>query len=248
MTQELFHLLTVFIACVGAFFLLFLFSNAALRSIFARFDTLRLKGRIDLTEIPRPPASYYAIKRVFDFSFALISIVFLLPLLVLITLLIKIESKGPSIYRVRRIGLSGRPCFAYKFRTLQFADKEKSRDFPLRDDPRITRVGRFLRITALDELPGLINVLNGDMSFVGRSRILDYDRTVNKLSQGEREVLLAVKPGLVSLWAFSSERLKFNSESIYDYDMYYLMNRSFWFDLKIILASVVQTMGSASRF
>jgi undecaprenyl phosphate N,N'-diacetylbacillosamine 1-phosphate transferase len=248
MTQELLQILSVFVGVVGVYLLLFLWSNAALKATFAHFNGLRVKGRIRPSQIPIPPLSYHIAKRVFDFSFALLGIFLLSPVFALVALAIKLESEGPILYRQRRIGINGKPYWGYKFRTMDVADQETSSEFPRKDDPRMTRVGQLLRRTALDELPALINVLNGDMSVVGRSRILDYDKTAETLSPEDRNALLAVKPGVVSLWALSDERLEFKSERIYDYDMYYLMNRSFSFDTKMSLGTIVVILGAASKF
>jgi lipopolysaccharide/colanic/teichoic acid biosynthesis glycosyltransferase len=135
-------------------------------------------------------------KRAFDIALSLTAIVVFLPFFGIIALLIKIDSAGPVFFKQERIGRGFRPFFIYKFRTMVKDAPRLGRDITVGDDPRITRVGRFLRRTKLDEVPQLINVLKGDMSLVGpRPELPRYVEAF----RGQYEQILAVRPGLTDL-------------------------------------------------
>lgn len=246
MFDNLILILTICIAIIGFIFLALLWSNAEMKSIFDKFSMLRIDGSIQGEKVFKPTKFYKVSKRIIDVTFAFFAIFVLSPILLSISILIKIESKGPIFFLQKRLGINGSHYFSYKFRTLYYPEEEESSKFPMRFDKRITRIGRFLRVTSLDELPTFINVLFGDMSIVGRSRILDYEISSKTLSQEEKEALFCIKPGITSLWAISKNRFDYKFDNIYDYDMYYLRNMSFSFDMKIIFASIILTLGFTS--
>ena len=186
-------------------------------------------------------AIWLAIKRSFDLVVGtLAALLALLPMLVLI-LAIVIESPGNPIFRQRRLGRDGKPFTMLKLRTMvpnaerrraevEHLNEAKPPLFKVRDDPRVTRVGRFLRATSLDELPQLLNVLRGDMSLVGpRPRLpAEFD-----LSNPEQRRRFSVKPGLAGLWQVSG-RAKLNFEEALAIDLAYVEHWSFWWDLQLI--------------
>lgn len=190
------------------------------------------------------------IKRIIDVAFSLLGLGILSPLFLLIALLIKREDNGPVFYRGVRVGRFGKPFRIYKFRTMVVnADKIGGSCTP-DDDPRITRIGRFLRKYKLDELPQLINVLKGEMSLVGpRPEVPFY---VNMFTEEERKIL-EVKPGitdLASLWDIDEGAIlkgsadpektymeKIRPEKI-RLQLEYVENRSLLQDLKIILKTI----------
>jgi exopolysaccharide biosynthesis polyprenyl glycosylphosphotransferase len=183
---------------------------------------------------------YYLIsKRVADFLVAFVALVFLSPLLIFFWTLIKLDSDGPVIFKQKRVGLHGKEFSFYKFRTMK-SDAPKYAYTPQSaTDPRITRVGKFLRRTSLDELPQLFNVLRGDMSLVGPRPEMPF--IVEKYSTLERQRLDA-KPGITGLWQIST----FRGAPIHDhieYDLFYLENRSLLLDFAILL----KTLTSAVR-
>jgi len=136
------------------------------------------------------------IKRLFDILAAFLGLFVVLPLLLLAALLIKLDSSGPVFFRQERMGRGFRPFLIYKFRTMKHSASASARQITVGKDPRITRVGRLLRKTKIDELPQLINVLKGDMSFVGpRPEVRKY---VNLFRQDYIE-LLSVRPGITDL-------------------------------------------------
>jgi exopolysaccharide biosynthesis polyprenyl glycosylphosphotransferase len=194
--------------------------------------------------------SSYLIKRSFDLVIASIVAVALAPLMAMIAIAIKLDSRGPVFFRQRRMGCEDRVFKIFKFRTM-VADAEERKAglghrneaggglFKIEDDPRITRVGRFLRRTSLDELPQLLNVLHGDMSLVGpRPLVLDEDRLIEGLHRHR----LLVPPGVTGLWqVFGSARIPLNEMVKIDY--LYGANWSLWLDVKILLRTVPVVLG-----
>ena len=172
------------------------------------------------------------IKRLFDLAVGSVAFVLLLPLLLLLGILIRFLLGRPVLFRQRRPGLLGKPFTIYKFRTMT---GERDADGNLLPDAeRLTPFGRFLRITSLDELPELFNVLKGDMSLVGpRPLLMRYlDRyTPEQMRRHE------VRPGITG-WAQVNGRNTLTWEERFALDVWYVENRSLWLDLKIILRTV----------
>lgn len=136
------------------------------------------------------------IKRVFDIAIALLGLLFLLPVFALVALMIKLDSRGRSFFRQERMGRGFRPFFIYKFRTMVEDAPHKGGAITFGEDPRITPLGKFLRKTKIDELPQLLNVLKGDMSFVGpRPEVRQYV----ELFRQDYEQILKVRPGITDL-------------------------------------------------
>jgi lipopolysaccharide/colanic/teichoic acid biosynthesis glycosyltransferase len=185
-------------------------------------------------------------KRLVDLTAAASALVLLSPILLLIALLIRVDSPGPVLFCQRRRGRHGRPFWIYKFRTMRpdaetlLCDLEARNEaargvlFKMRHDPRVTRLGRFLRRTNLDELPQLINVLKGEMSLVGPRPFQERDceklDTIDPVSSARR---LSFTPGLTGSWQVG--RLNpTDSEHLLELDLYYLENWSLLLDLQII--------------
>jgi exopolysaccharide biosynthesis polyprenyl glycosylphosphotransferase len=186
-----------------------------------------------------------ALKRGMDIVGATIGLVILAPLLTLLAIVVKLDSRGPVFFRQRRIGRQGDVFLMLKFRSMvkdaetiksELRDRNEARGglFKITDDPRITGVGRFLRRTSLDELPQLFNVLSGSMSLVGpRPLVQDEDALI----EGWQRRRLAVKPGMTGLWQiFGSSRIPMPEMVKIDY--VYGANWSLWLDLKILLRTV----------
>ena len=194
---------------------------------------------------------YPAAKRLFDIVFALLGLALTLPLFAVIAFLIKRDSEGPVFYRAPRVGKDGKPFKMLKFRTMVANADKIGGPSTANDDPRITRVGRFLRRYKLDELPQLINVLKGEMSFVGpRPEVQQY---VDMYTE-EEKAILTVKPGITdwaSLWnsdegavlAGSPDPEKAYLELIrptkVKLQLEYVRKRSFLTDLGILLRTVM---------
>jgi len=186
-----------------------------------------------------------------DVFFSLLGIIFLSPLFLIIAFLIKKEDRGPIFYRGVRVGRYGRPFRMFKFRTMVVNADKIGGSSTASDDPRLTKIGKFLKKYQLDELPQLINVIKGEMSLVGpRPEVKMY---VDMMTDEERKTILSVRPGmtdLASLWDFhEDEILKGSSdpEKTYQekirptkikFQLDYVKNRSFLLDLKIILKTI----------
>lgn len=184
------------------------------------------------------------LKRWFDLGFTLLTVPFWLPVIGLLGLIIKSQDGGPVFYRRRVVGRLGE-FDAFKLRSMRAdADQwlqqnpklleEFQKDFKLRDDPRVTRFGWFLRKNSLDELPQLVNVLRGQMSLVGPRMIT---RPELEKYGSHQDLLLTVKPGLTGYWQVSG-RQDVSYEDRVNMDIFYIQNRSLWFDLKILMKTV----------
>lgn len=175
------------------------------------------------------------IKRAFDFGASLLLLVLAAPVLLCITAIIRISSPGSAIFVQRRIGLRGKIFNLYKFRTMCTDAPQYDYSPTSTADPRITRIGRFLRRTSLDELPQIMNVLKGEMSLVGpRPEMPFIVEGYNALHR----LRLMVKPGITGLWQLSADRASPIHENI-EYDLYYIRNRCFFMDLAILLHTVI---------
>ncbi len=184
-------------------------------------------------------------KRVFDFLFSSLAFLILLPVFVVMGILIKLDSPGPVFYRSKRYGRKGRIFLMYKFRTMvRDADKllETIKDknevdgpiFKVKDDPRITKFGKFLRRYSLDELPQLINVIKGEMSLVG-PRPFPIDQIErHDLRQYKR---LEVRPGITGLWQIRG-RSDVSFFRLIKWDLWYINNWSFWLDMYILFQTI----------
>ena len=174
------------------------------------------------------------IKRLFDFTVALLILLLTLPLIILVGVLVKKYLGSPSLFRQERPGLHGNPFVLLKFRTMSDARDASGELLP--DARRLTRFGRFLRSTSLDELPTLLNVLRGDMSLVGpRPLLMEY----LSLYSPEQKHRHDVKPGITG-WAQVHGRNALSWPEKFDLDLWYVANRSFFLDLKILCMTVVQ--------
>jgi len=182
--------------------------------------------------------TYEATKRICDFGGAAILLVLSSPLFLLLALLIKLDSKGPALFRQERVGLNGRRFRMFKFRTMYSNAPSYAFSPKKSDDNRITRLGRFLRRTSLDELPQLLNVLLGSMSLVGPRPEMPFIVETYTERHSQR---LQVKPGITGLWQLSGDRNYLIHENI-EYDLYYIQHRNFFMDLAILLHTTIFAM------
>jgi len=195
---------------------------------------------IEIQRAPLSPAEL-AMKRSLDFFIAGTLLVAIIPLLAVVSLLIKLDSPGPVIFRQRRKGFNGREFAIYKFRTMNVLEDDHEIRQAQRNDTRVTRVGRILRATSIDELPQLFNVLRGQMSLVGpRPHPVALDNGCSKLI-ANYAFRQHVKPGLTG-WAqikgFRGETAKLElMEGRVAHDLWYIKNWSIWLDLRIIIRS-----------
>jgi len=173
-------------------------------------------------------------RRIFDLLISLPVVLILLPVFVIIVIAVKLTSNGPAIFRQERAGKNGKPFVFYKFRTMKvgvelFGPSPKSGD-----DPRLTKVGKFLREYSLDELPQLFNILKGEMSIVGPRPL--YLSQMAEWSERQKKRLL-VKPGLTGL-AQISGRGELTREEKLELDVKYVEEAGFWTDIKVVLKTI----------
>lgn len=176
------------------------------------------------------------LKRFSDIILSLIMLIVMSPIFLGIAIAIKLDDGGPTFYRQERVGRDERLFYIYKFRTMVVdAEKIGSGFIVTEDDPRITRIGRILRYTSLDELPQLINILKGEMSFVGPRPTLRYQ--VEKYNDRQRQ-RLSVKPGVTG-WAQVNGRNVISWPERIEYDLWYVDNWSLFLDVKIFFKTFV---------
>jgi exopolysaccharide biosynthesis polyprenyl glycosylphosphotransferase len=186
------------------------------------------------------------IKRMFDFVISLVSLIILSPLFLIVMILIKTTSKGPVFYKQERCSLYGRKFILYKFRTMVPDADEKLKDlwkynemkgpvFKMTNDPRVTKVGKWLRKFSIDELPQLWNVLKGDMSLVGPRPPLPHEVDKYDIWQRRR---LSMRPGITCLWQISGRSKISDFSEWMKLDLEYIDNWSLWLDFKILFKTV----------
>ncbi len=181
-------------------------------------------------------------KRCLDIVAAGLILVLLLPVLVLVALLVRLESPGPALFRQRRGGVMGAPFVIYKFRTMRVLEDGDDLKQATRQDARITRIGALLRRTSVDELPQLLNVLKGDMSLVGpRPHALAHDRAFEEALPEYRR-RFAVKPGITGLAqvrGFRGETSELEQiRGRLEWDLRYIERWTIWRDLLVLLATL----------
>ncbi|OAI40739.1 hypothetical protein AYO38_05360 [bacterium SCGC AG-212-C10] len=194
-------------------------------------------------------------KRAMDISGSLLGLVVLFPVMVLVALAIVIDSRGAPVYRQKRVGQGGRVFTIWKFRSMhvgadrllsELMDQNEASGhiFKMKEDPRITRVGRFIRKSSLDELPQLWNVLNGSMSIVG-----PRPPTVSEVNKYDTHQLarLATVPGITGLWQVT-KRGDHNFEDMVLLDVEYADRLSFMLDLSILLRTVPTVLGGKGSY
>lgn len=216
-------------------------------------------GVLPMVRLFREPLSDIErfVKRISDIVISGVALILLAPIWLVISLLIRSDSKGPILFRQERVGMDGRIFLCYKFRTMRAdsdenihreayrkniegageansGDEEQPVFGKVKDDPRITKTGRWLRRSSLDELPQLLNVLEGDMSIVGPRPPIPYEVEEYDIWHRKR---LDMKPGITGLWQVSG-RNRLTFDEMVRIDMYYIENWSLWLDLKIILLTL----------
>ena len=193
---------------------------------------------------------YEFFKRSIDVICSIMGLIALSPIFLIVSILIRLESKGEIIFKQKRVGLNGEEFEIYKFRSM-VANAEELKEklaeenemsgpmFKMKDDPRITKVGKFIRKTSIDELPQLINVVKGEMSLVGPRPSLPKE--VAEFEEWMNERLL-VKPGLTCYWQVSG-RNNIDFEDWMKLDIRYVRERNFWLDIKLILKTILVLFG-----
>lgn len=203
--------------------------------------------KVSKTKSSEKTQRYIKIKRIMDCVLATIALIILSPVYLLIALAVKIDSQGPVFFKHTRIGKNGKTIKIYKYRTMvtnaeelikQFTPeqmKEYKENFKLENDPRITKVGKFLRKTSLDELPQLLNIIQGDLALIGPRPVVKKELEKYGENAGK---FLSVTPGLTGNWA-ASGRSNTTYEERMEMELWYVDNISFKTDLKIFFKTII---------
>ena len=207
----------------------------------------------DILTIPKKSKSlvlknqYKITKRTADILVSLIGLIFLSPLFLIISIAVKLDSKGPAFFVHKRIGKDGKIINVYKFRTMvdnaeglirKFTPeqlKKFNENFKLEDDPRITRIGKFLRKTSLDELPQLLNILKGELSIIGPIPVVSNE--IERYGEN-KEKFLSVTPGLTGYWAANGRSCTTYEERM-QMELYYVDNISLKTDIEIFFKTII---------
>lgn len=207
----------------------------------------------DILTIPKKSKSlvlknqYKITKRIADILVSLIGLIFLSPLFLIISIAVKLDSKGPAFFVHKRIGKDGKIINVYKFRTMvdnaeglirKFTPeqlKKFNENFKLEDDPRITRIGKFLRKTSLDELPQLLNILKGELSIIGPRPVVSNE--IERYGEN-KEKFLSVTPGLTGYWAANGRSCTTYEERM-QMELYYVDNISLKTDIEIFFKTII---------
>jgi lipopolysaccharide/colanic/teichoic acid biosynthesis glycosyltransferase len=187
--------------------------------------------------------TYHHLKRVMDIICAGLGLILLAPLFLVIGLLIRLDSPGPAFFRQERAGKGGVPFRIFKFRTM-YVTPAPTRGFQPAEDPRITRVGRWLRRLSLDEFPQLINVIRGEMSLIGPRPALVYQTERYDSRQRRR---LDVRPGITG-WAQVNGRNVLSWEEKIEFDVWYVDHCSFWLDLRILVKTAKAVLDQSGLY
>ena len=192
---------------------------------------------------------YLIIKRLFDIVSSLLLTILVSPVFLVLAIMVKAEDGGNVFYKHQRVGLNGKKIGIYKFRSMKKnADKledmltpeqleEYQREFKIYNDPRITKIGNFLRRTSLDELPQMLNIIRGELSLVGPRPIIE--RELLMYSETERDKFLSVKPGLTGYWqAYARNNATYESGERQKMELFYVDHASVGLDIKIMFKTV----------
>lgn len=211
-------------------------------------NSVRQSSAVKRTDFHKGKYAYFFVKRALDIIGSFVSLIILSPVFLIIAIAVKADDpKGSAFYFHKRVGKNGESINIYKFRSMVhnadevfegFSEEQKReyyKKFKLENDPRITRVGKFLRKTSLDELPQLVNILSGDLSFVGPRPVLERE---TQLYGENRDLFLSAKPGLTGYWA-SNGRSNIDYSERMEMELYYVRNCNLRLDIKIIFKTFI---------
>lgn len=193
--------------------------------------------------------SFYArhVKRALDILIALLGLLIASPVLLLTAIAVKLDSKGPAIFKQPRLGLNGRVFNIYKFRSMKVGSEHTGTGvYSRKDDVRVTRVGKFIRATSIDELPQLINLLNGTMSAIGPRPALTYHPWRYEEYTEEQKKMFLVRPGVTG-WAQVNGRKDVEWHRRIELNVWYIENVSFMLDVKILFRTIFKVIANADN-
>lgn len=186
-------------------------------------------------------------KRFFDILISLLGLIICSPIFIVVAIAVKIDSKGPVLFKQKRIGKNGRVFDIYKFRSMCVgAENTGSGVYSGKGDARVTKVGKFLRATSLDELPQFLNLLKGDMSLIGPRPPLTYHPWVYDNYSEEQKRMFNVRPGITG-WAQVNGRKEVEWNKRIELNVWYVDHVSFWLDIKIIFMTVFKVLKNSNN-
>lgn len=186
-------------------------------------------------------------KRALGFIISAIAFILLFPILLLVAIMIKMDSKGPVIFKQERLGVNGVPFKIYKFRSMCVgAEKQGSGVYSYKGDSRITKVGKVIRATSIDELPQLWNILKGDMALIGPRPALTYHPWPYEQYDEQQKHMFDVRPGITG-WAQVNGRKEVPWPERIKLNVYYVEHISFWLDVKILFMTVFKVVTNADN-
>ena len=186
-------------------------------------------------------------KRFFDVFVSLVALACCWPILLIVAIAIKLESKGPVIFKQTRLGRFGKPFQIYKFRSMCIgAEKQGSGQYSFKNDPRVTKVGKFIRATSIDELPQLINILRGEMSLIGFRPPLTYHPWPFEEYTQEQKKMFEMRPGVTG-WAQIHGRKEVMWDDRIKMNIYYVENASFMLDFRIFFTTIWKVLSNADN-
>lgn len=206
--------------------------------------------KIEINNLEIRKKIYKVVKRIADIIGGIIGLILLSPVFLILAICIKIDSKGPVIFAHKRIGKKGKEFNMYKFRSMyenaeemieNFNEEQKrewQENFKLENDPRITKVGKFLRKTSLDELPQIVNIIKGDLSIIGPRPVIGEE--LEKYGKN-KEKFLSITPGLTGYWQ-ANGRSNTTYEERMQMELYYIDNQSLRLDIKVFFKTIVSVI------
>ncbi len=230
--------------------------GAAVKEKETKADTAVVRRSEDMHEVyANKSRAYIAAKRVCDCLLSALALVGLSPVFLITAICIKLEDGGPVFFSQPRMGKDMKPFTFYKFRSMYVNADKKLKDllkeneqtghaFKIKNDPRITKVGRFIRKYSIDELPQLVNIIKGDMSIVGPRPILDWQMLECDAYEQQRQI---VRPGLTCYWQIMG-RSDIEWDQWVELDLDYIRDMSLWTDIKMIVKTVPAVFGSEGSY
>ena len=186
-------------------------------------------------------------KRFFDIIVSLVALICCSPIFLIVAIAIKLESKGPVIFKQTRLGRFGKPFQIYKFRSMCIgAEKQGSGQYSFKNDPRVTKVGKFIRATSIDELPQLVNILRGEMSLIGFRPPLTYHPWPYEEYTQEQKKMFQLRPGVTG-WAQIHGRKDVMWDDRIKMNIYYVENASFMLDFRIFFTTIWKVLSNADN-
>lgn len=190
---------------------------------------------------------YITIKRIIDTLIALCALLVLSPLFIITAIAIKLDSSGPVIFKQQRLGRCGKPFWIYKFRSMcQNAEKSRTGVYSYKGDARVTKVGKIIRATSIDELPQLMNILKGDMALIGPRPALTYHPWPFEQYTEQQKYMFDVLPGVTG-WAQVNGRKEVSWPERIKLNVWYARNVSMWLDIKIFFMTIFKVAINANN-